>query len=115
MTAPGHEGSIFNCPECARAVGWQEAWGLRFAAQQLRHEARSEEDLDLAELCEYTADTHHVGQDMVCKGCGERWYSATDYPNVGGVRCQAYIDVQQMKDMWVIRQVQVIQKRWAHV
>lgn len=115
MTAPGHEGSIVNCPECARAVGWQEAWGLRFAAQQLRHEAQSEEDLDLAELCEYTAQTHKPGPGMICEGCGEKWMTATEFPNLGGIRCQAYIEVQLLKNMWVIRKVQVIQKRWVHV
>ena len=115
MNAPGHSGQFPDCPECAKVDGWQDAYGMRFAAQHIRHEAETEEDLDLAELCEYTADLHQPGPGMICKGCGEQWMTAAEYPNLGGIRCQAYIDVQLMKNMWVISKVQVIQKRWAHL
>ena len=47
---------MVDCPECLKVDGWQDTTGMLHAAQNIRHEAATEEDLDLAELCAAMAD-----------------------------------------------------------
>ncbi len=80
--------------------------GLAAAAETIRAEATTDEDLDLAALCEYVAEVHRPGDDMLCVSCGERWYAADEFPNLGGIRCQTYIDAVLLKNSWINLAVQ---------
>lgn len=105
-----HSGvEIDDCPECAEVSGWQGKQGMRFAAQHIRHEATTEEALDLAALCEWVADTHRPDEHDVCRACGEQWFSD---PDVGVVQCQAFLDARVLKNEWIIGKVKVIRDRW---
>ena len=104
-TAADHSGTIDTCPACLSHPGWQDAVGLRYAAQVIAHEAETEEDLDLSVLCQVTAELHRPGRDMRCITCGELWHTAEEFPNLGGLRCQAYIDVQLLKNDWIAGRV----------
>lgn len=43
--------------------------GLAYAAEILRAEAETEEEIDLAVLCAYIAEAHRPGPDMRCLEC----------------------------------------------
>lgn len=87
--------------------------GLAFAADLIRDQAETEDDIDLAVLCEYVATSHRPGQDMRCLECGELWLTAEQKPNLGGLRCQMYCDTVLLKNEWIMKRVQRIQARWA--
>ncbi|WVX88150.1 hypothetical protein SEA_LITNINMCQUEEN_94 [Gordonia phage LitninMcQueen] len=87
--------------------------GLAHAADLIRAEAESEDDIDLATLCEYVATSHRPGRDMRCLECGELWHTAEQFPNLGGLRCQMYADVVVLKNEWIIGRVARIRDRWA--
>jgi hypothetical protein len=87
--------------------------GLAYAAEVIRAEAESEDDIDIAVLCEYAAITHRPGPDMVCVECGQQWHTAAEHPNLGGLRCQTYMDVVILKNQWIAARVQRIADRWA--
>lgn len=82
--------------------------GLAYAAEVIRAEAESEGDIDLAVLCAWTAEAHRPGPDMRCVECGEQWLTAAQVPNLGGLRCQAYAEVVQIKNEWIAGRVQRI-------
>lgn len=90
-----------SCAQCATRSGWQQAKGLRFAAQTIRHEAVSEEELDLAEVCEFTAISHHRLDDGMC-ACGDSWDPENKELPAG---CQAFLDVLIQKNFWLMRKV----------
>ncbi|MBT2268804.1 hypothetical protein [Rhodococcus erythropolis] len=112
----GHSGRLLvDCPECAKVDGWQTATGLRFAAQNIRHEAETEADIDLAELCQWTVDTHYPDpkNNNHCVACGERWYQDV---NIGPLQCLAFIEVRIQNNFWVMRKVWKIREKWkAHL
>ncbi len=79
--------------------------GLAYAADIIGAEAVSDDDRDLAALCEYVSSVHRPGPGMVCLACGELWVPADRYPNVGGIRCQTYIDVVALKNAWLLASI----------
>ena len=87
--------------------------GLAYAAEVIRAEAESEGDIDLAVLCAWTSEAHRPGPDMRCLECGEQWHTAEEFPNLGGLRCQAYVDTVLLKNEWIIKRVKRIADRWA--
>ncbi|WP_185090971.1 hypothetical protein [Gordonia oryzae] len=111
--AVGHSGTLASCPACAERDGWAQASGLGYAAQVIWHEAESEDDLDLATLCEYVAEAHRPDVHGRCAECGELWLPATEFPNLGGLRCSAYVEAQQLKNEWLAGRVRRIVERWA--
>lgn len=57
----GHTGRfLVDCPECLKTEGWQNAYGMAHAAKVIAHEAQTEEDIDLAMLCEAMPDDLEV-------------------------------------------------------
>lgn len=108
----GHSGRLLvDCPECANAKGWQGATGMRFAAQNIRHEAETEADVDLAELCQWTVDTHYPDpkNNNLCVTCGERWHQDV---NIGAVQCQAFTEVRIQNNLWAMRKAWKIREKW---
>lgn len=58
----GHVGRVLvDCPECLKVDnGWQTAYGIKHATQLIRHEAATEQEIDLAELCDAMPDDLEV-------------------------------------------------------
>lgn len=108
----GHVGRVMvDCPECLKREGWQDAYGMKHAAQNIRHEAETEEELDLAELCDYIADAHKPDpeNDNRCMECGEQWWQDT---NIGVIQCQAFLDMRIEKNFWIMRKVWRMRAKW---
>lgn len=102
-----------DCPVCAKMDGWQGKQGLRFAAQHIRHEAETDEELDLADTCEWVAETHYRGDDGKCVSCGDQWDTADVYPNLHGeLQCQTFIDIRSEKNFWIMGKVRAIADKW---
>jgi len=100
-----------DCPVCVAEPGWEHDWGLRHAAQNIRHEAETEEELDLAEMCLWIAETHKPDKDLICVGCGEQWWQDA---NAGLIQCQTYLNARIEKNFWIMRKVTAIRDRWRH-
>ena len=72
-------------------------------------------DLDLAELCQWTVDTHYPDpkNENRCVACGERWLQDV---NIGAIQCQAVLDARIQNNLWVMRKVWKIREKWkAHL
>ena len=85
--------------------------GMLYAAQLIRHEAVTEEELDLAEVCEFTAQTHYRLPNGMCP-CGDKWDPEVPGPVPG---CQAFLDVAIQRNFWVMRKVWRMRAKWAGV
>lgn len=110
-----HIGRDLNlCPECATYDGWQNAHGMRYAAQIIRHEATTEDERDLADLCEWVATHHHDNGSGKCAECGDDWgghEADLGYP----MPCLIFSQTKFEKDAWIGRQVQAMAARYANV
>lgn len=105
---------IMLCPECAALDGWRDAQGMRYAAQVIRHEAITDEERDLADLCEWVATKHHDNGSGNCAECGDRWGghdADLGYP----MTCRIFSQAKFEKDAWIGRQVQAMAARYANV
>lgn len=102
-----------DCPECSKADGWQGTHGLRLAAQHIRHEATTDQDLDLADVCQWVAETHYP-VDGFCAGCGEPWDSVRTFPDVKGeLQCSTYLATRVEKNFWIVGKVRAISGKWV--
>ncbi|OZE92469.1 hypothetical protein CH298_02740 [Rhodococcoides fascians] len=104
-----------DCPECAKVDGWQGKQGLRFSAQHIRHEAMTDEELDLADMCQWVAETHYPVNGK-CVACGDDWDGIEAYPNLHGeLQCQTYLNARIEKNFWIMGKVQAIADKWRAI
>lgn len=112
--APGHlTASPDNCPECNKVEAWKTEKGLQYFAQLVRHESDELDDLTLADVVEYVVTAHQPDEDMICRECGERWYTSEELPNLGGMRCQAWIDMAFQRNEYIMGRLAEIRERWS--
>lgn len=112
--AAGHQTpSPDNCPECSKVDGWQKQTGLRYFAQLVRHETDDDNDRTLADVIDWVTTHHLPDDDGLCRECGERWYTPAELPNIGGMRCMAWLEMRLQRNAYVQRRLDEMKARWG--